>query len=150
MGDFNRVISFVLGLIVVVVFIAVVTGRLNIRQRILTSNDRKVVLTATPTPTPKSTEKKGFFSFLGKATPTPTLTPTIKPTRIVRISPTIYKNTQVMYIQPSKVPTPTLTYMVYQKNQSIESIPETGAPTILLPLEFGTLAVGFLLKKIKK
>ena len=48
MGDFNKIFSFVLGLLVVVIILAIVTKRFNLgnRVRIL----RSEVLTPTPTP----------------------------------------------------------------------------------------------------
>ena len=50
MDNFNKVLSFVLGLIVVIVFLLVVTGRFNLKKtsKSLTS---KTKLTLTPTPT---------------------------------------------------------------------------------------------------
>ncbi len=35
MDNFNKIVSFVLGLVVVIVFLAVITGRLNLRSRII-------------------------------------------------------------------------------------------------------------------
>jgi hypothetical protein len=45
MDSFNKIISFVLGLVVVVVFLAVISGRLNL-------GSKKASPTPTPTPTP--------------------------------------------------------------------------------------------------
>lgn len=47
MDNFNKIVSFVLGLIVVIVFLAVITGRLNLRNRISGGQQAKV----SPTPT---------------------------------------------------------------------------------------------------
>ncbi len=54
MGNFNRIISFVLGLIVVIVFLAVITGRLNLRNRISGGGQAKT--TPTPIPTLRYTQ----------------------------------------------------------------------------------------------
>lgn len=54
MDSFNKVISFVLGLVVVLVFFAVVTGKLNL-GKFTPSFSKKNTLT--PTPTPVSTVK---------------------------------------------------------------------------------------------
>ncbi len=66
-SGFNRIISFILGLVVVVVFLAIITGRFNIRG--ISFLSKKPSLTPTPTST---------------TTPTQTITPissiTIKPT----------------------------------------------------------------------
>lgn len=47
MQNFNKIISFVLGLVVVVVFLAIITGRLNLKSKLLSQNS------ITPTPTNK-------------------------------------------------------------------------------------------------
>ena len=51
MDNFNRVISFVLGLIVVIVFLVFITRRLNLKERLLS----KTGPTKTPTPTFRAT-----------------------------------------------------------------------------------------------
>ncbi|OGK12609.1 hypothetical protein A3C98_00760 [Candidatus Roizmanbacteria bacterium RIFCSPHIGHO2_02_FULL_37_15] len=56
--NFNRIVSFVLGLIVVVVFLAAVTGRLNLRNRLKnlgsqTKTSPTPVVKVTSFPTPK-------------------------------------------------------------------------------------------------
>ena len=47
MDNFNRIISFVLGLIVVIVFLAIVTGRIGLKGRNL-----RLGGSVSPTPTP--------------------------------------------------------------------------------------------------
>lgn len=54
MDNFNRVISFVLGLVVVIVFLVVLSGRINLRERLLGQGQVKKVETQTPTPTIKT------------------------------------------------------------------------------------------------
>lgn len=61
MDSFNKIISFVLGLVVVIVFFAVVTGKINF---------------------------KGGFPKLSKPTPTPTQSVTPAPTTKAKITPT--------------------------------------------------------------
>lgn len=56
MDNFNKVISFILGLVVVIVFFAVITGRLNLRGRIPLLT-KSATPTPTTTPTPISTVK---------------------------------------------------------------------------------------------
>lgn len=63
MDNFNRVISFVLGLIVVIVFIVIISGRFNLKEKLLSGASP----TKTPTPTRSAT------------TPVPTRFPTAKP-----------------------------------------------------------------------
>ncbi len=45
MDNFNKIVSFVLGLVVIVVFLAVITGRFNLKQKI-------PLFSSKPTPTP--------------------------------------------------------------------------------------------------
>ncbi|MBI4225932.1 hypothetical protein HY612_02360 [Candidatus Roizmanbacteria bacterium] len=47
MNNFNKIVSFVLGLIVVIVFLAVITGRFNLKNRIKSLGQKKI----SPTPT---------------------------------------------------------------------------------------------------
>ncbi|MBI5123775.1 hypothetical protein HZA75_08030 [Candidatus Roizmanbacteria bacterium] len=49
MDSFNKVISFVLGLVVVLVFLAVITGKLNLKSKPFGGSSP----TSTPTPTQK-------------------------------------------------------------------------------------------------
>lgn len=56
MENFNKIFSFVLGLVVVVVFLAVLTGKIDLKKRFfdgngVLSNINKNKNTATPTPT---------------------------------------------------------------------------------------------------
>ncbi len=153
MGDFNKVVSFFLGLIVVVVFLAVVTGRLNLRQRVLSNNVKRVV---TPTPTTKAEKKSGGFLFFRRATPTPTPTPhRITPT--IRQQPTAITNyktgNQIVIATPTK--TQPITYITPQptstnSSSEIATIPSTGADTALIPFALSSLAAGLYLSKIKK
>lgn len=56
MDNFNKVFSFILGLIVVVVFLAVITNRLNLRDRIAGLRGKKQAektISVTPTEKPK-------------------------------------------------------------------------------------------------
>jgi len=70
MDGFNKVISFVLGLIVVVVIIAVITGRLNLKNRFLAGVSRGQTTTPTPTTTRTPSPTPTVF---GTPTPTPTI-----------------------------------------------------------------------------
>ncbi len=103
MENFNKVMSFVLGLIVVIVFFALLTGRLNFKDKISTlSKSSSPKITLTPTPISR-----------------------------VRISPTPISSNKDQNI--------------YQKKPS--NIPSTGSPTIILPLMFSSLMIGFYLRK---
>ena len=57
MDNFNKVLSFILGLVVVIVFFAVLTGRLTVKRNfpfISTKATPTVEVDTTPTPTPVS------------------------------------------------------------------------------------------------
>lgn len=109
MDNLNKTISFVLGLVVVLVFFAVISGRLNL---------------------------KGNLPFIGKsATPTPTQTPT----KIIGSSQNSQNN------QNSRENNS-------YKNNTIKTpstIPQTGSPTLLIPLLISGLGSGILLRRAK-
>lgn len=65
MDNFNKVISFILGLVVVIVFFGVVTGRINLRKKIpFLSSTQSKNITPTPSlsPTPLSTVTVSNYS----------------------------------------------------------------------------------------
>lgn len=63
MGNLNKIVSLVIGLITVVVFFAVLTGRINLGTKLSRTN-KSIAPTLTPTPKKALTSPK---------TPTPTL-----------------------------------------------------------------------------
>lgn len=126
MDSFNKVISFALGLIVVLVFFAVVTGKINLKSKTSTSASKTTI-----TPTPAQKNNGGFFGFFKSSTPTPT--PTTKSTS---------SNTEE-----------TGENNVYKQNtttSSAKSIPSTGLPTLFIPMLISGLAGGSLLRKAGK
>jgi hypothetical protein len=140
MESFNRVLYFILGLVVVLVFIIVFTGRLNLGKTF-----RPLAGSTTPNPTPKTEEKKGFFSFLGSrptATPTPTkakVTPTPTPSGSVM---TKGGTTGSQGRGSSTQPTTTKGGV-----SNVQSIPATGSPVEILYLAIPTLSAGLYLRK---
>lgn len=58
MDSFNKIISFVLGLIVVVVLLVILTGRFNLREKFLPLQGLTKT-SPTVTPTPQTTTRKG-------------------------------------------------------------------------------------------
>lgn len=122
MDSFNKVISFVLGLVVILVFLAVITGRLNLKSKPPSTTTSKSILT----PTPVQKNNGGFFGFF-KSTTSPTPTPTQKPSSI-----TTNTNENNVYS-----PTP-------------KSIPATGLPTLFIPLLLSGLVGGNFLRKSGK
>lgn len=57
MDSFNKIISFVLGLVVVLVFLAVITGKLNLKSKPFSGSS--------PTPTPTPTQKPSTVTITG-------------------------------------------------------------------------------------
>jgi hypothetical protein len=127
MDSFNKVISFALGLVVVLVFFAVVTGKINLKGKSTPTSASKT--TISPTPTPKNSG--GFFGLFRSATPTPT--PTLKPISSIKVE-TSENN---VYAQK------TIT-------SSAKSIPSTGLPTLFIPMLISGLAGGSFLRKAGK
>lgn len=133
MDQFNKVLSFVLGLVVVAVFIIVASGKFNLKG--FTFLKPKVETNITPRPT-----SKPWFSFNK-----PTVTPTTKPTPKVTPQPTA---------NPTFTPRPTSytggynpNYHSYSGSSAPTSIPNTGVPLILFPLLGTSLLTGIFMKK---
>ena len=123
MDNINKLISFGLGLIVVVVFLAVVTGKINLGKNI-TKLTGKISPTPTKTKTTTSNEMNNYKDSSSKITPASSL--------IVQ-------------------DTTNKAYDTYQgKEKTPSTIPATGAPTLLIPLLLSGLGGGVLLKKIGK
>lgn len=157
--EFNKLVSLVLGFIVVVLLLVWVTGRLRGNTNSKLFSGTKTTVTKTPTPTKQTTEKKGWnpFGFLfNKSTPTPTpkkvenkqVTNNITPTQtqsgmngaIVTDKP-VQNGQQTNQYQPTPVSN-TVT--------GVTQIPNTGAPTLLIPLALSALAGGTYLSRMKK
>ena len=136
MESFNKVLYFILGLVVVLVFIIVFTGRLNLGK-----NFRPLAGNTTPTPTPKVQEKKGFFSFLGgqpTATPSPAARPTVTPTTMPYMTSESSKG---------NVSQPTTQTTTKGTATNIQTIPATGSPVQILLLAIPALSAGLYLRK---
>lgn len=124
MQGLNKAISFILGLIVVVVFIAIVSGRLKIGNLLPALSKNTITPTITMTPTPTNTPNSNMGS-------------------------TGTNDTNVQQ-------TGTTTNQ-YQQNQTskggvsnVNNIPNTGAPTLLLPFAISALLGGVLLRRSGK
>jgi hypothetical protein len=88
MDSFNKVISFVLGLVVVVVFLAIASGKIDLRQKISGLSQIK-----------KTTNSFSLFEQNPTLTPTPSIVSTSKTTTA---STTIYN--QYNQTVPKKIP----------------------------------------------
>jgi len=120
MDNFNKLFSFVLGLIVVVVFFAVLTGRINFKNKFVPLTSFNSSNKTTPTPT-----KSAGNSNLNKKI--------VSSLEVENQSlASSYKN----YSSPSGL-------------NNLKSIPSTGSETFLLPLMFSGLIGGFSLRRKK-
>jgi len=59
MENFNKLISFILGLVVVIVFLLIISGKIDLRKKLITKKTTTIIennsLTLTPTPIIKKT-----------------------------------------------------------------------------------------------
>jgi len=143
MEQVNKLLSFILGIVVVAVFIVIASGKINLKG---ISFFPKTTTNITPTPsiytTPKPTSKP-WFSFLNKPTTTPTPKPTRKP---IPTQKTIGNNNSSSQQQNKLDPN----YHSYSITQVPVVIPNTGLPLVIFPL-FGTsLLTGIFIKKAGK
>ena len=122
MDSFNKVISFVLGLVVVLVFFAVVTGKINLKSKTSPSS-------------PVQKNSGGFFGLFKSASPTPALIPTSTPSSI-----TINTSGNNVYKQNNQT----------SQYSNAKSIPSTGLPTLFIPILFSGLVGGSFLRKAGK
>ena len=122
MDSFNKVISFVLGLVVVLVFFAVVTGKINLKSKTSPSS-------------PVQKNSGGFFGLFKSASPTPTLIPTSTPSSI-----TINTSGNNVYKQNNQT----------SQYSNAKSIPSTGLSTLFIPILFSGLVGGSFLRKAGK
>jgi hypothetical protein len=123
MEQFNKVISFVLGLVVVVIFLAVATGKINLKGKLPTFSGASSSKSITPTPTKK-------------ASSTMTLNQTTQTSQ----------GTQTKGGIPV---TNSTTYRSYNSVGSVSNIPSTG-PELLLPLAVSTFLGGSFLRRSGK
>lgn len=122
MENFNKIISFVLGLVVVVVLLIILTGRFNLRERFLPLRDAN---RTTVTPTPQPVAKKNG------ATPTPAKAATsTQPGHTGTYNYHSYKGGTIQS----------------NRTGAVTTIPKTG-PDLLLPLVFSALAGGIYLRR---
>jgi hypothetical protein len=147
MEQFNKALSFILGLVVVAVFIVVASGKFNIKGlNLAKKTDATITPTGTPISTPKPTSKP-WFSFFGKPAATPTIVkPTVQPTSV----PKTVANNRIQ-TQPQTQQDPNYhSYSGSTVSNVPTSIPNTGVPIVLFPL-FGTsFLTGIFMKKAGK
>lgn len=145
MEQFNKALSFILGLVVVAVFIVVASGKFNIKGVPKSNIATNITPTIAPSITPKPTSKP-WFSFFSKPTPTP------KVQLVAQPSP---RPTQTLYIGSTQQQTQTQAqqdpnFRTYSGSNVPTSIPNTGVPIVLFPLFGSSLLTGIYLKKTEE
>ncbi|MEO6508572.1 MAG: hypothetical protein ABIO02_01335 [Patescibacteria group bacterium] len=132
MENINKIISFILGLIVVVVFIAIVSGKFKIGSGLKKIAKIKVSPAVTKKPTPIPTEAVTVSYNNSKQAPKVVVAP--------KTTPKPNTNTPVNQYQTTNSP-------AQISGNNISSIPNTGAPTLLIPSALSMLAAGTFLKR---
>lgn len=125
MEQFNKALSFILGLVVVAVFIIVASGKFNIKGLNLAKSVSKAKITPTVTPTPA----KKITTTLNKTTVNKTSNSTSNTQVTKQVDPNFHS------YSGSSVPT---------------SIPNTGVPIVMFPLLGTSLLTGILMKRSQK
>lgn len=128
MGEsFNKILSFILGIIVVIILLAVISSRLRLGEKIT-------------------------FLPLGDKNKKTTPAPTVKPKPTITFFETIKKNTAPKtkggITPPASTPTPTKKVVFTQPTQTasgVKEIPNTG-PEMALPLAGISLIFGIYLR----
>lgn len=156
--EFNRLISLVIGFIVLILVFVWIGSRFRSATR--TQSGATVTVTITPTPTVENEEQTGRswnpFAFLFNRNNSPTPTPTRGngQTITATISPVVQQGGQAQAVTQQQIQNPTIKYTntstgetTTLANSGITKIPETGASTLVLPLAFSALTLGAYLRK---
>lgn len=151
MEQFNKALSFILGLVVVAVFIVVASGKFNFAG--ISAPKSKLTGSITPSVTPIVSPKptsKPWFSF-GQSTVKPTVKPTAKPTSKPSTTfASAFKKSSIRVPTQSQTKQADPNYHSYSGSNAPTSIPNTGVPIVLFPL-FGTsLLTGVFMRKSGK
>ena len=151
MENFNKVLSFILGLVIVVVFIAVLSGRIKVGNFSFLSSGKTVAKPSiTPTITPPTTVRIVAQTASSKTQPQPTQTQIKGQTQI---TPSVqYRSTTTNSAGTTSGTTTYKTQGSVQtgiKTTQPTTIPNTGAPSLLLPLLASGIGAGVFLKRRK-
>jgi len=126
MDNFNRILSFIIGLVVVMIVVAIVANRLNMGRKVSTLSNSLKRSTPTPSPIENIPTTTGYNA---KLSPTSTL--------VARQNAATQTGTGTFPTTKGGVP-------------SSSTIPSTGASTLLVPLALGGSLLGGLLRKSGK
>ena len=134
MEQFNKALSFILGLVVVAIFIAVATGKINLKGK----------LGPTPTGSNKITPTVSQSKTI-------TLKQTTQKTQTTQTGGTVQKQTAIKQLatKPTTAPINPNYHRYGQTSGTVSTIPSTG-PELLIPLALSSLLGGSFLKKLGK
>lgn len=143
MSGISRFISFVIGLIVLILLFVLIANRFN-------ANKNTVAAKTTPTVTPVVTQqaKSGGFDFFGlfrKNTPTPSPTPTLTFAQQMDSTMGNVNGTSDQLGNPN--PKTTISPANGYQANNLKTTPKTGAETLLLPLASAAFAAGMWLRR---
>lgn len=148
MSELRSVIAFFLGLVFFIVLIGLAIGRIRLPKRTVTTTVTELV-TPTLVPTIAPTKKPGFWDKVAgifrRATPTPTLVLTTTP--VVKTETPLSEMKEALepgQITGGRVIVTKGGEVIAVDQTQTQSIPDTGAPTLFLPLSL--LLGGFGLK----
>jgi len=155
--EFNRIISLVLGFIVLILAFVWISNKF--RAKSSTTQANQPTVTVIPTIEKEQSEKWNPFSFLfDDKTPTPTPTKsesTISTTNGEGKTPT--PQVQISIIEgrdaveksgsTGQITVTTKNTNTMYNKKSVQQIPETGSPTVLIPILTLFIAGGFAIRK---
>ena len=159
MSELRSVIAFFLGLVFFVVIIGLALGRIRLPNQKAKTQTVTEQVTPTPIPTAVPTKKPGLLDKIAgifkKTTPTPTVSPTKKKSEVV-VEQTSTPVTEMKEALPPEQSTGG-SVVTTKGGQVIsidkvpiasgETIPESGAPTLLIPFSLLLAGLGRKLKK---
>lgn len=125
MDQFNKALSFILGLVVVAVFIVFASGKIKLGSLKLPKMNTTAKISTTPSPKP-----------------------TAKPISTMKVNSngTVVSTTKGSINTTTPVPTYNYSYHSYSGKGVPASIPNTGVPIVLFPLLGSGMATGFFLR----
>ena len=159
MSELRSVLAFFLGLVFFVVIIGLALGRIRLPNQKAKTQTVTEQVTPTPLLTAVPTKKPGLLDRIAgifkKTTPTPTLKPTKKKTEVAVEQTTTPLTDMKEAIAPeqstgSKVITTKGGQVISIDKVPVDSgqtIPESGAPTLLIPFSLLLAGLGHKLKK---
>lgn len=152
MSELRSVIAFFLGLVFFVVIIGLAIGRIRLPKK----DAKTTTVTELVTPTPKisPTKKPGLIDKIAgifrRTTPTPKIAikETIEPKIAIKETSTPVSEMK-QALEPEKLDNVFVDRFPQTTKGGVQTIPESGAPTLLVPLAFVLTGIGTKLRRKK-